>query len=1078
VNHKQYVQKRAFQVYKSSAGSGKTTALVKVFLKLSLETGRIHDFKSILAITFTNKAANELKDRFLESLKSLASLKEDDEPGFLVRDLVRETGLTFRELKLRASKIFRMALRDYGDISIGTIDGFNHKLIRSFSRELHLAGDFDVELEEAKLFAEAVELLLDDVGKNEYITKHLVNYLNRSIEDDERANIPEKLRALRPLVAFEDARQGVDSLRETDPSAFENIRKHLKQKMESFERKIRSLGQQALFVMGEAGVDDEDLIEKSRGIFKYFNDLAAFSDGRITITEKRAKKLEGSWANTGASKDRKALVAGVEGELRELFYRAEKLQESEYPDYALAKDLISRIDLLAVIKDLHEDLRDLIDERNILPISDFNRIISDSIRDEPVAYIYEKFGARYRNILIDEFQDTSELQWKNLTPFVAESLSAGNLSMVVGDAKQSIYRWRGGKAEQLIRLPELDPDDQGIAMETRNSFLENAEIRPLDTNFRSLGNIVKFNNALVASITPLMTEEGTLFRKEYTGVSATQKYPEGREGGYVEISRISGEKAKEYLVENTLRCIDEALSDGYEYGDIAVLIRKRGQEVFDLVDALHKRNIPISTKDSFGLDKDMIVDMLIAFLRLNVSPDSEAAKVKIMRALCFLHDLPYQPYEFLKAKKPLSLMLEEFLNLHFPSFRLDGKKTLGAWEFTNWIISELVPEAERGNLFVESFLNCILEQGGRSLSSLAFLEWWDELKENKPEAKTEGKGNQVEIMTIHKAKGLEFPVVIIPDLSWRFDNYTNERWVAIGDRLNLPFSMVPLKLTEKALEPKGLLNLYEEYDREVHFDNLNLLYVALTRPSERLYAAYTMVRKNYTGGPIAAALEILKSRWDQDAPFDFSYREKALENEEVERQIMTIGQKTSPEKGSEGGLQTQALSTTPPMTVSFDKRFRVGTESISEPREAGILFHRLAEHSNSLEEAEKMIRIWRANGRAGEKVLSEVEGLIEALFSDTKYRSIIRNEEKLSERTLTTKEGILIPDAVFKSSSKFTVIDFKTGSPKPDHIRQVNLYLSTIKGIWNMEGEGYVLYLPEARWVKAGEDRGIQGELF
>lgn len=1069
-----------FEIYKSSAGSGKTTALIKVFLKLSLGGESIGRFKSILAITFTNKAANELKERFLSALEKIIDQQEGEPIDFLVNDLMNELNLSLDELKSKARKVYRMALRDYGDIAIGTIDGFNHRLIRSFSRDLHLSGDFEVELEEARLFTEAVDLLMDQVGKNDHVTRHLVDYLRYSIEEDDKANIPAKLQELRSLITSEESIQGVFSVNQVDPEIFGLVREKLFKFTKDYEESLKSIGKKGMELLETHGISVQDLHGKGRGIFKFFEKLKDYRGGRHSVSGNLRPKEGNSWAHGQASKEKKRVVEGIDDELSGLFIKGEALQEQDFSKYDLAKDLISRIDLLAVIQDLNTELHDLIKERNILPISDFNRLISESLRNEPVAYIYEKFGSRYNHLLIDEFQDTSELQWKNLTPFIAENLSSGNLNMVVGDAKQSIYRWRGGKAEQLIRLPELDPEDESIPFDTRRSFEHHSKIIPLDTNYRSLRNIVEFNNQFITALAPLFTEEGSLFRDEYSGESATQKFQKNREGGFIQMRKIPGKNAKNRIVDQTLKCVRDALNDGYDYGDIAILIRKKGPEISEIISALHAERIPFSTKDSFGLDQDPIAGMLIAFLRYSTSDRSEAAKAKIIRVLCDLHDIPHQPeeYTYRKGKKRL-LDLPRFFLENFSEFSLNRLGFRGAWSLVSEVISELVPERKRGNPFVESLLNCILEKGGRSVTPREFLEWWDSLKE-KPEAKTQGSGNQIEIMTIHKSKGLEFPVVIIPNLNWQMDNHKTVKWIEIGETLDLPFSHVPLKHTKDNLSDKGFQEVYDQFMGEVKFDNLNLIYVAVTRASERLYGCFTIFNSSYTGVPVSRALDGLKAKWSETAPFEFnSWEETDGSDEEAHVEVTELGSRDRRIDPEDKKSDKRALRANPPSYTPFESRFKIGRESMSESRDSGILFHRLAEKTSNLREAEKIIDIWKLNGRSSDAVLNEVLGLIRSLYSDEWYLALLSSSQRLTERQLFGKDGDQIrPDAIFLNEKEFTIIDFKTGTESENHRDQVRKYLSVLGEVLNREGKGYVLYVPALNRVEVENNLSRQGKLF
>ncbi len=1059
----------SFHIYKSSAGSGKTTALIGVFLRLSLSSSNPDKFKSILAITFTNKAANELKERFISSLKKLKSIhpeKTSDLNDFEVKQLLDETNLHPEVLKERASKVFDIALRDYDEIGIGTIDGFNHKLIRSFSRDLRIKSDFEVELDETNLFADAVDLLLEKVGIDYHITHHLLNYLRQSIEDDKKANITKRLNDLRNLISSEDAEKPVASLYEIDPQKFEETKQKLQPLVSSFENVCRSLGTEVFKIFEEEGIDVEDLSYKKTGYFGYFEKLKEFSGPYLSLNKNLLKNPEKPWISGSASAQAKEAILRRQSELLEYYYTSVKHFQKNYRDYAIAKELQKQIDLLAVLADLSRELKGLAEERNVVPISTFNGIISKSMRDEPVAFIYEKFGNRYKHILIDEFQDTSELQWKNITPFVAESLASGQFNMVVGDAKQSIYRWRGGKAEQLIRLPELNPDDESIAPETRTSFEQNAKIVPLGVNYRSLPEIVEFNNAFIKELTPLLTESDTLFRKEYEGESASQTYPKSKNGGYVEWKEIEKKPEPELVAELVLKSVREAHADGYSHGDMAVLVRKKGKEVNEIIRKFSEENIPFTTRDSFGLDMNSTVVMLTEFLRLSLDQNLATAQVKVMREVCRLHHVLFEPHKFwTKPSHRGSINFKAFSKVFSPSFSLRLLAGMSAWEISKEVINRFIPPEKRRDVFVESFLNCILEKGGRSVSAQQFLEWWDSLN-NKPEAKVGASGNQVQLMTIHKSKGLQFPVVILPNLNWDFSKNGETKWLRVNEKLDIPFAYVPLKLSD-SLEKMGYQTDFDQYKQESRFDNLNMIYVAVTRPAERLYISHAEGTKSQTGPSVSVAFNNLKSRFKEASGLEKGVKSSIIIGE---KQKAKSSQKT---KDSENVMELLN-----PVDISVEDRFTISSEGISPNREAGILFHELAAKSQNFEEAITKLNTWSKNGRIPVDQEKELTLWIEKLYSDKKYQTLIAKADRLAERTLTKEGQVYRPDMVFKESSSFTVIDFKTGEEKDTHLSQVRAYLSAITTAENQSGKGYVVYLPEMKWVEVQSEGGGQGTLF
>ncbi|MEM9052363.1 MAG: UvrD-helicase domain-containing protein [Bacteroidota bacterium] len=862
---------KRFHIYKSSAGSGKTTALIGDYLQLSLSSSNPSTFKSILAITFTNKAADELKERFLFTLKLIKDLDLEtskDLQLFEVTQLLDELKISPKELKARAERVLDLALRDYDDIGISTIDSFNHKLITSFSRDLRIQSDFEVELEEANFFADTVDLLLQRVGHDDHITNHLLGYLKQSMEDDKKANISKKLTDLRQLITSEEAIRPIESLKEIEPDQFGKTKKSVHTFSSNFEKETKRIGRAAISIFAEVNATADDLKQKSTGYWIYFKRLSEFNGDYRPLHSRLIPQVEEPWYGNSASTEVKNALDSRHQQLLSLYRLAEKHFKENYNNYKLAKSLLSQIDLLAVLSDLSYEMKELAKERNVVLISDFNRIISQSMRDEPVAFVYEKFGNRYKHILIDEFQDTSELQWKNITPFIVDSLASGQYNMVVGDAKQSIYRWRGGKAEQLIRLPELDPKDETVSNFDRKSFADNSNIIPLDTNYRSLPIIVEFNNQLIGQLKELFTSSESIFRKEYAGSSAKQKVPSDKAGGYVKWQQLEKNAKPEIVSNQVLSAINESIGDGYAYGDMAILVRKKGREVNDIINTLTQAGIPFTTRDSFGLDMSPTVLMLLEFLRLSYQPDEAISQIKAMREICRLREVHFQPGNFWKwENREGRIEFQRFLTTISDKFSMHELKRMSALEICYEVLEAFVPEEIQKDVFVQSFLNTVLERGNSS-SAAEIVQWWDNLNE-KPEAKVGDSENQVKIMTIHKSKGLQFPVVILPNLNWRLGNPNETKWIATKNNLDIPFSYVPLT-TGKSLSEMGFSEQFESLQEEMHFDNLNLIYVALTRPSQRLYINHSIGTSSQTGESINQIYEGILNGLIQDFSLPFT----------------------------------------------------------------------------------------------------------------------------------------------------------------------------------------------------------------
>ena len=483
----------SFTVYRSSAGSGKTFTLVKEYLKLILlEPG---DFRHILAITFTNKAANEMKDRILKSLEELAkgNLSADrGVTGTLLPMLAAETGMAETEIKLSAGRALEMILHNYADFAIGTIDSFSHKLIRTFAHDFGLPVNFNVELDNDELLSTAVDLLLDRVGDDLELTGLLVNFLETRMDEDKGWNIDTILSGFAKILLDEEGQRNIPTIRHITIENFRKISAGLYATIGQFEKGIRELGQEATASIQRSAIPPNAFYRGDKGIGKYFHNLAA---GRMDKLEPNAYVVttieEDKWFSAKATPEAKACIDAIKPILLDTFEKVRNACDSGMSGYMLRKLLAKTIYPLAVLNEIGQVLDNFKRQNNLVHISEFNARIAGIVLNEPVPFIYERLGEKYRHLFIDEFQDTSALQWMNYIPLVENALAGGYFNLVVGDGKQAIYRWRGGDVEQFTTLPEVPGSSGNPVLKQREESLQrHFNGVNLDRNYRSRAEIV------------------------------------------------------------------------------------------------------------------------------------------------------------------------------------------------------------------------------------------------------------------------------------------------------------------------------------------------------------------------------------------------------------------------------------------------------------------------------------------------------------------------------------------------------------------------------------------------------------
>ncbi len=1072
-----------FLIYKSSAGSGKTTALIGIFLKLTLSSQRPDAFKQVLAITFTNKAANEMKERLISELDKLSTLPNPYTGNdFMTNMLLKETGLSANEIRQRAWNTFQLLLHDYGDLAISTIDQFNHRLIRTFSRELNLKADFEVELDEKTLFHEAVIRVIDQVGKDDHLTRHLVGFITHNLEDDKKVNLVNQLENLRPLILSEDALEPLRALQSFDKTEYPGLIKTLRSQTKAYEQAVKAMGIEILGWIDRIGITSDDLAGKSNSWLSYFRKMTKFDGTCIECTPTQEKSKGQDWAHPKASAGARALIAAHSSELESRLQAAFRLNEEGYADYLLQKTILNQLDLLAVLGDLAEAMEEIRNERNILPISYFNRIVSEALREEPVAFLYENFGNRFHHILIDEFQDTSSLQWLNLLPLVEESLSRGKTSLVVGDAKQSIYRWRGGRAEQLISLPLLDSANTQIDIATRESLVRNAKILNLSTNYRSLSEIINFNNAVFATLGAQMTTAGSLFEKEYHQDNVFQQLPSQKEGGYVEMTYLGKNADDDAHGVQLLRQIQQARQSGYEYSDMAILVRSTSKEGNAIVTQLNRFGIPVSTRDSFEIDQHLPVKLVIALMRIGAKPDLVPPKITAMRALSMLRNKPFEPNLYSDGRK----------NLDFKKFLADIKAPQlnakwfdsGAYQVCESLIGTYCPDYSQ-HPYMVTLLNTILKKGGTSITVDEFLLWWDDLS-TKPSSAGSASASAIQMLTIHKSKGLQFKVCFIPGANWKLSLGRDFRWFNLRERKvgNLNFAPLPLN---KNLEKMGFVDEFNSENDAVNFDNLNLVYVAFTRAEEQLYINFTHKNKDQMGSALLQACQKVAGDFSGKPGFIFSKVSEIGEPveglpEADEPFLMRLGTPGQKRLKQEKKADSSLIDHAQPLNKMWFDRFEMSYDQNEYghdlSRKTGVLFHRIAAETSDISEAEQNISKLQREGFieiAERNVLSE---MVSALFSDQKYRDLNPGARRYAERKILYNGEVLRPDLVIESETHVTIIDFKTGGEEHSHMEQINLYIQAMQDILKKPTEGYAIYFSPYRWVRAGEQIPVQTRLF
>jgi ATP-dependent exoDNAse (exonuclease V) beta subunit len=1032
------MQRHSFSIYDASAGSGKTYTLVKEYLKIILTSPKNDAYRNILAITFTNKAVHEMKSRIVGSLSEFAKDEPSKKAQDLMLDLVHDTQdwevkLSVKFIKIKSQQIIKHIIHNYAAFDISTIDKFTHKVIRAFAHDLNLPMTFEVTLDTENLLIEAVDAIIAQAGEDETLTKLLIDFTMEKTDDDKSWDISREILDTGRLVLNENNRNEIMQFHDKSIAEFVEIKKKLVAVSKDLEKENAAFAENALLLIENNGID---LKSFSRGTFP--NHLASIRDEKFNPKNKTFHEFEDIAINKTA-KDR-ALIENLIPELLQIL--ATIYKNFEKRDFY--KAFLKNITPLSLLNTVSNELAKIQEEQNVLSISEFNAIIHREIQNQPAPFIYERLGERYRHFFIDEFQDTSEMQWQNLIPLIDNALSGqddyGNKGtlMIVGDPKQSIYRWRGGKAEQFIDLskavnPFNNPDKK---------------IEHLDTNYRSYSEVIEFNNDFFKLISSEF--ENADYKDLYENHS--RQHTNAKKGGYVNISfipkveAVEGEEEvldkTELYVLVTLNTIQKVLQEGFEYKDIVILTRKRDQGIA-IANYLTEQGIPLLSSETLMIQNATEVRLIISllkYLKNNADLESKAyflhyVAVNIQDQLP-VHDFIAQGMEQKQEEDFEKWLLTFDVLLSFQNIR---KKSL--YEAVEIIVSKFLSNTnQKGNAYVQYFLDIVLERDVRNQAGIAdFLDFWEKSGVKYSIPSPEGN-NAVRIMTIHKSKGLEFPVVIMPFAEEDYSRKPKDKLWLDAEDLDMPKALID---NSSAVEGFGesAKAVYDQKKQEELLDNVNVLYVALTRAEEQLYVISNM--------NLSSKGEIKKN--DMSAFFIAYLMDNGVFEED--KFEYDFGEKVKVSLGSKHVDTSKPISnvkeTLNPKNIKIAQREALmwGTHQ-QESIEYGNLVHEIlsfVKTKNDVDFAlEKSIESGLINLTQKELVRNTILKIVnhqelELFFAE--------GNEVLNEQTIIQKEGKTIkPDRmVVTKDRKVFLLDYKTGVHNVKYQRQLEDYKAAIE---------------------------------
>ncbi len=1034
-----------FVVYKSSAGSGKTFTLVKEYLVLALQdnSDKPSSFKKILAITFTNKASAEMKFRIIEALKSLS--KNQSKSDHLKRILLDELNLNEDLLIQRSTRLLSEILHNYSDFAISTIDSFTHKIVKSFAHDLKLPVNFNIETNTGDFYQKVISGLMSKIGENPELTDLLLQYVSNNANENSSWDPESKLLEFTSLLQKENAESNLLKLNQFDSKELKEIQSKTFAFIQEFKNTLKIAGNKALKLIEDKKLCDEHFIYGKTGpqrVFYKWSNISSEKSADLISSRTQETISKNKWENKNNSSEENNRIALISPALNEI-----GTSTMDYINkYGLQYNLFSLIDKniysIILLNELQQITEEFKSDEQIVFISEFNTKIAKIVAEEPAPFIYERLGERYHHYLLDEFQDTSTLQWLNLLPLIDNSLSMGKFNLIVGDGKQSIYRWRNANVQQFNRLPNLIYESQNPVIKEREDNLKrNFKEKVLDTNYRSLKNIVEFNNSVFDFL------PNHIISEDYLSIYNKQKQnSDKKSGGYVTIH--TGSTDKEMLQEHnflvTKQHIENAIQSGFIYKDICVIVRSN-HHGNNIANYLLENNIPVISSDSLLLKNNPEINCIISFLKYLNNPFDLISAASVLNYCFSKANLLSEALQLLSKTKNLFKVFNHYkVSIHAEDFI--QKNVFDVCVHLTTTLQLEINNPQYLRFFLDEVNDYLVNKTG---SINEFIIWWEKRQDQASLIIPEGV-NAVKIMTIHKSKGLEFPVVILPFFNWETYKADNA-WVNLEKfKLDLPVGVFNIS---KGISDAGLASEYEREKNEQYLDNLNLLYVAFTRAVERLHIISNK-SESQKKETICNWIDLFINHsglQPKNGFVEFGVPENKLL---IENHKQTISFDISVLNFN----RSKDL-----IKIKSSHKLKVSADT-ERALEKGIKMHYILSEINSTHEIQTVLGRMVTSGIITLNEVKDLERNISSLLSNTLICDYYSGAYKSkNEAELVTENGdILRPDKVVFNKDTAVIIDYKTGEINlKKHGQQMEKYSDALLKMGIKQTKKILVYLDE-----------------
>ena len=1061
-------------VYKASAGSGKTFTLTIEYIKLLIKDPL--SYKQILAVTFTNKATEEMKMRILSQLYGLSHLLPDSNAYLEI--IKKDTELSEEQIRQRSSLALGYLIHNYSYFQIQTIDTFFQGVLNNLARELDLTAKLRVTLNDEQLKERAVDRLIEELDPKNKVLKWVLDLLEENQEENKAWNVISELKSFGKNIFSDLYKQNEKQLSnfledENKVKEFKNTL--IKAKKEAIEKLDKSVT--AFFdILNESGLDISDFKNGARGVPSYFLTLQKQEYTKTNFPTKTA--LNGltssdAWISKGGEEKKPYLRSLVEQRFMPLLNGVESMRVPLTKTILSVTLTLQHLNKLRLLSNIEKKVHEINNENNQFLLSDTQILLNSMIEESDSPFLFEKIGTRLEHIMIDEFQDTSTTQWKNFKILLNECLShAESSNLIVGDVKQSIYRWRNGDWKLLNNI------DQEF-----NHSEEVLDIKNLTTNYRSSRNIITFNNAFFNSL--VKTEAGILHeiseKEEQQLQSAyddvAQLVPKNKPNkGYVQIEFLKKEVYEEETLPQTKAIIQDLLDKGAQPKDIAIIHRKNDklQEIANYL-MNEMPHLHFVSSEAFKIHSSSAVNIIIKALKFLVNNDDKLALAELVQT--------YQT-EVLQTKDIDSLMVENrdsLENLLPKSFyiNIDELRELALLNLIETIFNAFsLDTLKEQTSYVCTFydkVNEFITDNGSNLP--LFLNQWEDDLYNTTISTEQLDG--ITLITIHKCKGLEYKHVIMPFCDWKL----KQDATMLFKTPEAPFSLIPIlpiynsrsKMMNTIFESQYI----EEYSQTI-VDNLNMLYVAFTRACDSLFVISCANQSIlYRASSIQAAMTNIKDQLPnctiideldkEDCYFKFEYGKLEIEadQKEEEKSMNIFKTPIIPHQIDIKNYAEKASF----LQSNKSNEYLKGEETESKQQqyiELGQVLHKIFSQIKKKEDIAAAIEKLDYEGVIDNKKINKENlqnliykrfenPIVEEWFSD---KWTVFNECAILSVDPTTNSVIKRrPDRVIYDGDQMIVIDFKFGSPKDIYIQQIENYMTLLKEMGYKKIKGYLWFV-------------------